>query len=71
MNTSDNMSLEYWEYDYNTSCEEDTSSGLSDASMVLLVFYYMLFGLGLLGMFKKASILKKKKENMPQSLDTF
>ncbi|XP_018535790.1 C-C chemokine receptor type 2 isoform X1 [Lates calcarifer] len=49
MNTSDNMSLEYWEYDYNTSCEEDTSSGLSDASMVLLVFYYMLFGLGLLG----------------------
>lgn len=44
---------------YNETCEQDSSLE-SSVFVVLPVFYYLLFCLGLLGMFKK--MLKGKKK---------
>lgn len=46
------MNMTY-DYDYNSSCDQNLSPALSGRPMVLLVLYYMLFCFGLLGMLKK------------------
>ncbi|XP_054477080.1 C-C chemokine receptor type 2 [Anoplopoma fimbria] len=38
-----------WEYDYNETCDDNLGPELPDGSRVLLVLYYMLFCLSLLG----------------------
>ena len=54
MNTSENISYDDYYYDYNASCVQDLTPFTSDGSVFLTVLFYTLFGLGLLGMFKKA-----------------
>lgn len=43
---------EMYDYDFNSTCDQDVSAALSDSAMVL---YYMLFALGLLGRNKNDS----------------
>lgn len=43
-----------YDYDFNVTCDKDSSSHMSDGSMILMVLHYVLFCLGLLGMFKKS-----------------
>lgn len=45
---------EMYDDDYNSTCEQDPSSALSDTT--LLVVYYVLFCFGLLGMFLKTHV---------------
>lgn len=45
---------EMYDYDYNSTCEHDPISALSDTT--LLVVYYVLFCFGLLGMFLKTYV---------------
>ncbi|XP_023133358.1 C-C chemokine receptor type 4 [Amphiprion ocellaris] len=50
MNMSDNESLIYSDgYDYGSGCDEDTNTDFPNKHMVMLVLYYVLFCLGLLG----------------------
>lgn len=51
MNDTD---TEMYDYDYNSTCEQDPSSALSDTTW--LVVYYVLFSFGLLGMFLKTYV---------------
>lgn len=44
--------LEMFDYDFNSTCDQDAGAALSDSAMVL---YYVLFGLGLLGKNKNDS----------------
>lgn len=70
MSTSEDDSLMYtevYEYDYNYTCDQDPSPGF-DRAMVLLVLYYVVFCIGLLGTFKKAGFLKRQKINKYVSL---
>lgn len=41
-----------FDYDFNSTCDQDAGAALSDSAMVL---YYVLFGLGLLGKNKNDS----------------
>lgn len=51
MNTSENETSMYSEmYDYDYNCNQDSSPEFLDS---LSVLFFILFGLGLLGMFKK------------------
>uniref|UniRef100_A0A3Q3WPR2 G-protein coupled receptors family 1 profile domain-containing protein n=1 Tax=Mola mola TaxID=94237 RepID=A0A3Q3WPR2_MOLML len=47
MNTSNDT--EMYNYDYNSTCDQDPSAQSSDKTMILLALYYMLFLLGLIG----------------------
>lgn len=69
MDTAENNLTMYQDYsfDYNYSCNQDPSPELPSGNMVLPVLYYMLFCLGLLGMFKKALSLKEKNKYAPLS----
>ncbi|XP_030606536.1 C-C chemokine receptor type 8 [Archocentrus centrarchus] len=52
MNMSDNDSVVYsdmYDYDYNSTCDQDPNLEFPTGSMVLSVLYYVLFCLGLLG----------------------
>lgn len=62
MNTSEVYSY-YGGYDdeYYNSCTQEPGPDLSDGPMVLPVIYYVLSCLGLLGVLKKAHILKRKR----------
>ena len=65
MNLSENDSSMYLEtYDYEPTCEMGLSPELPDGARVFMVLCYVMFGLGLLGMFKKG------KRNMYLSLST-
>jgi len=41
------------DYDDNYICDEDQGPELQNGSTVMLVFYYMVFCLSVIGMFKK------------------
>ena len=58
MNISDNDSYSPGIYDYEFGC--DHSPDFTSRSMVLPVLYYVLFCVGLLGMFNKTSLIKSK-----------
>ncbi|XP_041799095.1 C-C chemokine receptor type 2 isoform X1 [Chelmon rostratus] len=47
--TEDDLSMEMYDYDYNSTCDQDPSPDLTDRATVLPVLYYTLFCLGLLG----------------------
>ncbi|XP_028282138.1 C-C chemokine receptor type 4 isoform X2 [Parambassis ranga] len=50
MNSTENESLSYlYDYDYNSTCDQSTSSESLNGFTVLRVIYYVLFCLGLLG----------------------
>lgn len=61
------MYTEMYEYDYNATCDQDPSPAF-DRAMVLLVLYYVVFCIGLLGTLKKAGFLKRTKINKYVSL---
>lgn len=54
MNLSENDSSMYLEtYDYGPACEMDLSPDLPDGARLMTVLCYVIFVLGLLGMFNK------------------
>lgn len=64
MNTSRvNFSLypDIYDYDYNSTCDQDPNPVLSDT--VLRLFYCVVFGFGLIGKFNKMQSFKLKINN--------
>lgn len=64
MNTSTvdpSLYTDMYDYDYNSSCEQDLNPVLSDK--VLQLFYYVVFSFGLIGKFNQMQSFKLKINN--------
>lgn len=54
MNATEDELIYLYDVGYNETCDQDSSPESASVFMVLPVLYYVLFCLGLLGMFKKS-----------------